>query len=393
MTGVNHASLTVPSVVPELDWKQQDGQQLIPPMIEGLVLLVQHMTESSTTTQVLDLLAVVIDTLEDKIAPYAQHIIATVSRLWAQAEQRQMIRASILRNLASLVSALPADPNVTQIIAHVLPLIDLSTDLSRSTDYLILHEEGLNLWFKVLQLVVPSNLEQSQRDFFTALLSRVEPIMSNTIEQMAHLALDTHGRQLKLNKHAEGYQIPMLFRILHAYLMLGQVAFVEQHRDLLVRLFVRGIQHTRKSPKLEHILLCLISLMQLLGSQAHLLHMFEPVFAQLFRSLCAQFKDTSGGHVICSVFARLALVNRDALLTWLGTQDPTAVSVLYEQWTRAVLDTHEYEVKRVTVLGLCHVIGTPLGGTNITHTIEVAAMGLMDMRDMKREVVFFEYVL
>ncbi len=381
------------AVVPELDWKEQDGQQLIPPMIEGLVQLVQHMTESSTTTQVLDLLSVVIDTLEDKIAPYAQHIIATVSRLWSQADQRQMIRASILRNLASLMSALPSDPNVTQVITHLLPLIELSTDLSRTTDYLILHEEGLNLWFKVLQLVVPTNLEQTQRDFFTAQLSRLEPIMNNTIEQMAHLALDTHGRQLKLNKHAEGYQIPMLFRILHAYLMLGQAAFVEQHRELLVRLFVRGIQHTRKGPKLEHILLCLISLMQLLGAQAHLLHMFEPVFAQLYRALCTQFKDTNGAHMICAVFARLALLNRDALLTWLNTQDPAAITVLYEQWTRAVLDTLEYDIKRVTVLGLCHVIGTPLGGTNITHTIEVAAMGLMDMRDMKREVVFFEYVV
>ena len=380
------------TVVPELDWKQQDGQQLIPPMIEGLVLLVEHRTESSTTTQVLDLLSVVIDTLEDKIAPYAQHIIATVSRLWAHADQRQMLRASILRNLASLMSALPNDPNLPQIITHLLPLIDLSTDLSRSTDYLILHEEGLNLWFKVLQLTAPSSLETPQRDFFTRQLSRVEPIMNNTIEQMTHLAHDTHSRQLKLNKHSEGYQIPMLFRILHAYLMLGQTPFIELHRELLVRLFVHGIQHTRKSPKLEHILLCLTSLMQLLGSQVRVLRLFEPVFVQLYRSLCTQFKDTNGGHMICAVFARLALLDREELLTWLNSQDVTAVAVLYEHWSRAVLDTREYDVKRTTVLGLCHVIGTPLGGANIASTIEVVAMGLMDLRDMKSEVVFFEYV-
>jgi hypothetical protein len=379
------------AVVPELDWRQQDGQALIPPMVEGLVQLVQHMTESATTTQVLDLLAVVIDTLEHKIAPFAPHIIGTLSRLWSQTDQRQLIRAAILRNLASLMAALAADPNVPQIIGHLLPLIDLSTDLARSTDYLILHEEGLNLWFRVLQLVEPATLEATQRDAFTALLQRLEPIMHNTIAQMAQLAHDTHGRQLKLNKHAEGYQIPMLFRIVHAYLLLGQASFATQHRDLLVRLFVLAVQHTRKSPKLEHVLSCLVTFMQLLAAQP-VLSLLEPVFAQLYRALLAHFKDTPGGHAICAVFARLALLNRESLLAWLHGHDASEVNTLGEHWTRAVLDTHDYETKRTCVLGLCHVLGTPLGGPSVARTVEVIGMGLMDLRDMNRDVVYFEYV-
>jgi len=308
-----YAVVALRNLIDDVDLRQPEVQTLIEPMIRGIVTLVNDMHDSATCVQVLHLLSVILMNLGNHVRRFVDTILKCVSGLW-QTSRQPLLQAAILSVLASLVEALDS-ADVIKLYPQLQSVLTLSVDV-QSPAFLHLHDEGLHLWFNILQQI-PSNspadtITRSLLDLFAklpAILDRSsdKPQQHESANQLLQLDTQSSSSANSLTQPTtyDGHQIQEVMHVLHAYLLWGGTTLVEQHLAAVTHLFTVAAESSTRGPKMETVLATLTTFLQMFPTQAP--RVLLPVFKRLLLSLFRYFKDNEVGHIIVTLLSRVLL--------------------------------------------------------------------------------------
>jgi hypothetical protein len=143
--------------------------------VHGLRLLMGEVEEADSRMKILYCMSMIVERMEEHIAPYAQHIIELLPPLWQAAENQNLLQSAILVIMTKLVESLKSQSSGLHSL--VMPLIRLSVDPSQEA-HIYLMEDGFELWLATLKTALHSTDE---------LLSLVPAAVALLSEGMDHM--------------------------------------------------------------------------------------------------------------------------------------------------------------------------------------------------------------
>ncbi|KAF9169445.1 Importin-11 [Mortierella sp. AD011] len=143
--------------------------------VQGLRLLMGEVEEPDSRMRILNCMSIIVERMDDHIAPYAQQIIELLPPLWQAAADQNLLQSAILVIMTKLVESLKSQS--VGLHALVMPLIRLSVDPSQEA-HIYLMEDGFELWLATLK---------SAREPTDELLSLVPAAVTLLSEGMDHM--------------------------------------------------------------------------------------------------------------------------------------------------------------------------------------------------------------
>lgn len=131
------------------DWDFQP-EQFLPyaqTILTHLMQLVQSVESTETKLTMLNTISVMVERLDQHIAPFAERIITLLPPLWEQSGEEHLMKACLLTILTRLVNAMRADS--LPMHSMVYPIIKGAVE-SGSETQLYLLEDALELWGAIL---------------------------------------------------------------------------------------------------------------------------------------------------------------------------------------------------------------------------------------------------
>ncbi|KAL8766030.1 MAG: hypothetical protein Q9209_007059 [Squamulea sp. 1 TL-2023] len=144
------------NVIVPFDFKFEQFKPYAATILHHLVALIEEVELNEIKLALLNTLLVLIQSVEEQIAPFANQIISVLAPLWEQAGTEFLLKQSILGILSSLISAIKGESQKYHSL--LIPLINSSVDINSETRVYML-EDALDLWVNVLQQT-PSNAVQ-----------------------------------------------------------------------------------------------------------------------------------------------------------------------------------------------------------------------------------------
>lgn len=267
-----------------------DFVPFLPVLLERMFLLLTRdlqMVESKKF--VLQVLSVIIDRVERRIAPFASMILQILPPLWETSEDNYQMKCIILQTLSNLISS--SGENSTECYSLAMPMLKISVD-SSSELYTYLLEDALPLW-EALAENAPSANEP--------LLSML-PYLINLIEN------STENLTLEI-------------KILESYVLLNCDYLLSQCGAQMFKLFAIYLPNmTIESMSWVNSTLNLIALNSSFESYAEML-VSSGLLASLYSVLMHEDTSPITCVEILSNFSRMALQNQDAFLQSLSMAD------------------------------------------------------------------------
>ncbi|KAF9916817.1 Importin-11 [Lobosporangium transversale] len=143
----------------------------------GLKKIMSEVEEPDTRMRVLNCMSMIVERMDEHIAPYAQQIIELLPPLWQAAADQNLLQSAILVIMTKLVESLKSQS--IGLHALVMPLIRLSVDPSHEA-HVYLMEDGFELWLATLRTARQSTDE---------LMSLVPAAVILLAEGMDHLRI------------------------------------------------------------------------------------------------------------------------------------------------------------------------------------------------------------
>ncbi|KAF9359983.1 hypothetical protein BGX26_010911 [Mortierella sp. AD094] len=143
--------------------------------VQGLKLVMGEVEEPDSRMRILNCMSIIVERMDEHIAPYAQQIIELLPPLWQAAADQNLLQSAILVIMTKLVESLKSQS--VGLHALVMPLIRLSVDPSQEA-HIYLMEDGFELWLATLK---------SARETTDELLSLVPAAVSLLSEGMDHM--------------------------------------------------------------------------------------------------------------------------------------------------------------------------------------------------------------
>ncbi|KAL8855507.1 MAG: hypothetical protein Q9178_007861 [Gyalolechia marmorata] len=141
------------NVIIPFEFKFEEFEPYAATVLHYLVALIEEVELSETKLALLNTLLVLIQSVEEKISPFADQIISVLSPLWEHAGTEFLLNQSILGILSSLISAIKDESRKYHSL--LLPLINSSVDINSETRVYML-EDALDLWVNTLQQIPSS---------------------------------------------------------------------------------------------------------------------------------------------------------------------------------------------------------------------------------------------
>ncbi|PWW79173.1 ARM repeat-containing protein [Tuber magnatum] len=139
-------------------------------LFSKLMSLINEVEQTEVRMGLLDVIGVVVERLEHRIAPYAESIITILPPLWEQTGDEHLFKQAILTILTKLVSAMK-DKSL-QYHHMVIPLIRFSVEPGSGMQVYLL-EDALDLWEAAIR-ATPAPAPQGLLDLVSYLLPCVE---------------------------------------------------------------------------------------------------------------------------------------------------------------------------------------------------------------------------
>jgi hypothetical protein len=112
--------------IDEWDFRLDAFLPFVDDLFHKLMALINEVEQTETRMSLLDVIGVIVDRLEDKVAPYADQIVQILPAIWEQTGDEHLFKQAILTVLTKLVSAMK-DRSV-QYHHMVIPLIRFSVE-------------------------------------------------------------------------------------------------------------------------------------------------------------------------------------------------------------------------------------------------------------------------
>ncbi|GAO50190.1 ARM repeat-containing protein [Saitoella complicata NRRL Y-17804] len=142
--------------VDEWDFETDVFLPFMKDVLERTIALMGEAEQIESRMKILQVIDVIIDRVELRVAPYAQRIAELLPPLWEQSGDQHLFKSSILVTLTKLVNAMRE--NSVGFYPMVLPLIQYSCDPTQDAHVYLL-EDALELWSAVLQMAPSSTPE------------------------------------------------------------------------------------------------------------------------------------------------------------------------------------------------------------------------------------------
>ncbi|KAF9570878.1 hypothetical protein EC968_001317 [Mortierella alpina] len=143
--------------------------------VQGLRSVMGQVEEPDSRMRILSCMSIIVERMDEHIAPYAQQIIELLPPLWQAANNQNLLQSAILVIMTKLVESLKSQS--MGLHALVMPLIRLSVDPSQEA-HVYLMEDGFELWLATLK---------SAREATEELLSLVPAAVALLSEGMDHM--------------------------------------------------------------------------------------------------------------------------------------------------------------------------------------------------------------
>ncbi|KAF8935479.1 hypothetical protein BGZ58_004972 [Dissophora ornata] len=143
--------------------------------VRSLRQVIGEVEEPDSRMRILNCMSLIVERMDEHIAPYAQQIIELLPPLWQEAADQNLLQSAILVIMTKLVESLKSQS--VGLHALVMPLIRLSVDPSQEA-HVYLMDDGFELWLATLKTAQQSTDE---------LLSLVPAAVSLLSEGMDHM--------------------------------------------------------------------------------------------------------------------------------------------------------------------------------------------------------------
>ncbi|KAJ1971717.1 hypothetical protein H4R34_005647 [Dimargaris verticillata] len=139
---------TLHTWVDSLEFYPSDFSPHVEAILTGLTHLLQSLSETECRMKVVNLLSLISDRMEHRVAPYANALIGVIGSVWTDATEEHLLCSAILVALAKLVRSLgPMSVDYHELLAR---LIHYSAQ-SDAYGFGYLLEDGLTLWVALLR--------------------------------------------------------------------------------------------------------------------------------------------------------------------------------------------------------------------------------------------------
>ncbi|KAF9186760.1 hypothetical protein BGZ51_001785 [Haplosporangium sp. Z 767] len=116
--------------------------------VQSLRMVMGEVEEPDSRMRILSCMSMIVERMDEHIAPYAQQIIELLPPLWQAAADQNLLQSAILVVMTKLVESLKSQS--VGLHALVMPLIRLSVDPSQEA-HIYLMEDGFELWLATLK--------------------------------------------------------------------------------------------------------------------------------------------------------------------------------------------------------------------------------------------------
>ncbi|KAG0255568.1 hypothetical protein BG011_005046 [Mortierella polycephala] len=116
--------------------------------VQSLRMVMGEVEEPDSRMRILSCMSMIVERMDEHIAPYAQQIIELLPPLWQAAADQNLLQSAILVVMTKLVESLKSQS--VSLHALVMPLIRLSVDPSQEA-HIYLMEDGFELWLATLK--------------------------------------------------------------------------------------------------------------------------------------------------------------------------------------------------------------------------------------------------
>ncbi|CAG0916642.1 unnamed protein product [Notodromas monacha] len=142
------AANTLKLAVDDFEFNVEQFLPYLEPTFLRLFVLLQEVKECDTKLRVLHVMSFVVERVGVNIKPFLSGLVDYLPRLWNEAVDHQMLKASIVSTLVHIVDSIGRDSG--SLYSFLLSIVQASTDAS-SPDHVYLLEDGLDLWLAVLK--------------------------------------------------------------------------------------------------------------------------------------------------------------------------------------------------------------------------------------------------
>ncbi|CAG8476007.1 4188_t:CDS:10 [Ambispora gerdemannii] len=135
-------------LIDEWDFDASVFSEYLDRTVASLTRIMMIVEQFDTRTKILNCLSVIIERMEEQIAPFTQHITSLLPPLWDASRQEPWFKPSILTILTKLVGALKE--NSSNLQEFIIPLLQYSINPNIEENVYLL-EDALDLWLAILQ--------------------------------------------------------------------------------------------------------------------------------------------------------------------------------------------------------------------------------------------------
>ncbi|KAG0325096.1 hypothetical protein BGZ99_001062 [Dissophora globulifera] len=136
------------SCIDDWDFEAASFAPFLEQSVNGLRQIIGEVEEPDSRMRILNCMSIIVERMEEHIAPYAQQIIELLPPLWQNAADQNLLQSAILVIMTKLVESLKSQS--VGLHALVMPLIRLSVDPSQEA-HVYLMDDGFELWLATLK--------------------------------------------------------------------------------------------------------------------------------------------------------------------------------------------------------------------------------------------------
>lgn len=169
------AAQNLKTCIDDWDFEAATFAPFLEQSVHGLKHLVGEVEEPESRMKILSCMSMIVERMDEHIAPYSQQILEILPPLWHAATDQNLLQSAILVIMTKLIESLKSQ---SMGLHHmVMPLIRLSVDPTQEA-HVYLMEDGFELWLATLKTASQSTDE---------LMSLVPAAVSLLSEGMDHM--------------------------------------------------------------------------------------------------------------------------------------------------------------------------------------------------------------
>jgi len=323
------AANSLKSLIDDVDFYVEPFLQFLNPVLTMVFQLLERVEECDTKLRVLSVVTVLLQQLEEQIAPYTPKIVELLKQQWKLAQPHEaynLLKQAIVTALTKLIQCSLPDNVRLSTYEFVIPIVKHSTDIAQP-DSIYLMDEGLLLWMNVVSQASEINSP------LLAIFPNIVAVMDQTFE------------------HTK-----VVMRIIEEYLVIGKGEFLKLYGNALITVFSNTIGNV-KDQAAAWLCKPIEIFIQLFPQESP--QYLEPVLQKILAEIFNLSESTPWVVVhYINLFARILLQNPDFFFKFFQRIGIQSLINFLDVWIEKVDEMGQKKMKKLSALALSMLLVT-----------------------------------